>query len=202
MRMCATVVLVSVGVLAGVEAGAAAGRPGVRILVGTANIEGSDNAGLDEMGLGYGVGVATIVPVAPGIGLETGLSYVRKGGQGSISYMGIDFDTEMTIEYVEIPVLLRVAQGSAFVSVGLTLDFLGSAETTASGMGSSTTNDASDQLTDLDICFAVGGGTTINTPAGTTSVGVLYTRSLATIDDAGDFDVYNQAISLFVGVQF
>ena len=177
-----------------------AAKYGGKFALNFANQAGDDNEPFDELMFAFGLGGTVEVPLGPDLVLETGLLWMRKGGQGSL----IGVDLTMVLDYIEVPVLAKysLAEGKASVSGGLTLAFLLKAEATVDFMGVSDSDDVTDEIRDLDICIAVGGGGSFPAGEGTLNVGVQYSRGLITIDKDGDFDSFNQTISVTVGYTF
>ncbi len=180
----------------------AAGAPkyGGKFVLNFASQAGDDNGGMDEMMFAIGLGGTVEVPIGPDLVLETGLLWMRKGGQGSDSGM----DTTMVLDYVEVPALVKysLAGGQAYVCGGLTLDLLLKAEATVDFMGMSVSDDVTSDISGIDIGIALGGGGSFPAGQGTLNVGVQYSRGLLTIDDGGDYDSFNQTISIVANYTF
>lgn len=161
--------------------------------------------GMNKPLLGVGVGGTVDISLGGGLTLETGLAYVQKGGQGTADAGGgMIADTTFTAEYLEVPVMVKyeLSGGAAYVSGGLTLDFLSTAEMKAELMGVTMTVDMKDDTTALDLCLALGGGASFIAGPGTLNVGVQYSTGLATVDDAGVLEMLTQSVSVMVTYTF
>ncbi len=161
---------------------------------------GSDNEPFDKPMFAIGLGGTVEIPLAPDLVLETGLLWMRKGGQGSDS--GVDYS--MALDYVEVPALAKytLAEGQAYVCGGLTLDFLIRAELVLEVANVRICDYVTNDTSAMDICFAIGGGGSFPVGPGTLNVGILYSRGLVTIDDAGDYDIFNQTVSIMGNYTF
>lgn len=172
-----------------------------------ATLGGSDVDNPDTR-TGLNVGATMTFPVAPLLGIQVGAGYVQKGATESDGGVSV----EVALDYVEVPVLLRVGVPTAgtisphFV-VGAAVAFKSKCEVTGSSGGTSVTVKCSDgdiMLKSTDFGAVAGAGLDIGTPGPLTlTLDVAYTIGLTSIDDSTDpGDVKNRAWSIVAGAAF
>jgi hypothetical protein len=142
--------------------------------------------------------------------LNFGLGMFAVQPEVLFSMQGSKFDVEenleMKLNYIEVPVLLKVGVGLAgpvkpHVLVGPSLGILLSAKAKWQDDGESVENDIKDELKSTDFRIVFGAG--IDTMVGL-SVDARWSMGMTTLDDAGDNreDFKNSVISLTVGYGF
>ncbi|MHC4505536.1 MAG: porin family protein [Planctomycetota bacterium] len=193
--------------------GPRAGSPtgGFRIGVNFAKVTGDlADFGIDESKLGFTVGATADVPVTGAVSFQTGLLYTQKGGEGSIDASsmgpffppGTTFDFEVALDYLEVPLLLKVAPegGGAYLLGGLSLGLNVRAELTVEYEGSTSTDDMGEYTEDAELSLVVGAG--ISSADGRATVGVQYSLGVTDLDEGPDGEMKTETLSVMAGVAF
>lgn len=203
IRFCAMLValLASTSGLAGQTTLALRGGASVATLGGS-DVENADSR------TGLSIGGAVTFGVSPNVGIQLGGAFVQKGA--TETEQGVDI--KFSLDYVEVPLLLRVAVPTAgsispHFMAGPAVSFEANCEVEGSAQGATVAVDcgASDIATkSIDFGAMVGAGLDIGVSgAASITLDVLYDIGLSSIDDSGDSDdVKNRAWSLLAGVAF
>jgi len=154
--------------------------------------------------LGFALGVYAVVPFHPMFAFQPELMFVQKGGTETDEFFGDEFETKITLNYLDVPLLLRFnvpIQGNVqpYLVAGPTIGFLLSA--TVSDDDDS--EDFSDELSSLNYGLSIGAGVGIDQ----FNVDLRYEFGLADISDSdngfgGDVDYSTSGIMLTVGYSF
>ena len=182
----------------GITAGFSAG-------LSLANLTGDDaDEDLDSR-TGFNAGAFVDFPIGEIIGVSTGLYYVQKGFSDDVG------DVELGLDYLEVPILLRVTALGGDDAVGVNL-FLGptlafeiGCEADFEGFGSVDCDEDDEFPTKgFDLGLAFGAGVTFPVSDAMSLFGTaIYDFGLRSIDDSGvDFDIKNETVLLDVGVAF
>jgi len=172
-----------------------------------ATLGGSDSGDLGSR-TGLHLGAAITFPLSPSLGLQVGGAFVQKGA--ATSEDGVD--VTVALDYIEIPVLLRLGVPMAgslapHFFLGPALSIEAGCEFEGSGDGATITiscSEADIPAKSIDIGGVAGAGLDIAT-SGPISVtlDVLFNFGLTSIDDSGSpSDIKNRAWSLLAGVDF
>lgn len=206
------VLLLATAVLAQDE-GKGLSAKGFKVGLNLANVSGSDvdallEAVTDETGLnadkkmlmGFAFGGFLTFNLSPTIALQPEVLYSMKGFKVTVE--GVDVD--MTLNYLEIPVLLKARFGNSTTRpslfAGPALGILLSSKAEASGFSVDT--DDLWKTTDFGIVF--GGGVDFPAGQGTMMFDARYTLGLTQTPDSGpvDIDIKNTNISFMLGYGF
>jgi opacity protein-like surface antigen len=144
----------------------------------------------------YAIGTNMAISVQP--------SYIGKGAttesEASID-PEFDLDTEVSLTYIELPILFRYAFGSGniqpFVEAGPAIAFLTKAEAKAG----SATEDVKDSVKSTDFSGAIGAGVNFGVGNNTIFAGARYTMGLSDINDdsSDDSEFKTKGIQLLAG---
>ncbi len=188
-------------------AASAAGQATVMVRggVSVATFGGDDSEGTSSR-TGVNVGAAVSFGLGSNLGVQIGGAYVQKGADVAAD----DADAGISIDYIEVPVLLQVTiptEGpiAPRFFAGPAVSFEASCEVDGTLEGITVSADCSDadiETKSIDIGALGGAGLSIAT-AGDVSVtlDVMYNLGLRSIDDAASpDDVKNRAWSFLAGV--
>jgi hypothetical protein len=136
--------------------------------------------------------------------------YSQKGAGGSLDLFGERLDFTLKLDYLEVPVLLRLTVPTAAavqpsLHFGPTFAFELSCKVTVSGFGETDTEDCDNGFDDpdrrkFDPGLAVGGGLDIPVGRGTLLLDARYTVGLRSLDSTDD--VRSRVLSLSAGFRF
>jgi hypothetical protein len=154
-------------------------------------------------------------PVSDLLTIQPELLYSQKGADFSGQVLGETVEGSLKLDYLEIPVLLRVNVPAGApelrptLHVGPTFAFEVSCKISFSGFGDSGTEDcdsdgdggfAEDERRKFDLGLALGGGLDIAFLTGTLMIETRYTLGLQSLDTSSDpGDVKNRAWSITFG---
>jgi hypothetical protein len=117
-----------------------------------------------------------------------------------LTFLGVE--STMALDYVEVPVLLRVRFGSGriryYAAGGPSTAFLARAKMRTAFSGSVEEFDLADSVEQVDFGFAAGGGVEI----GKVIVDARYTAGLSDIDANERAKTTNRAIAVTAGFRF
>jgi len=158
--------------------------------------------------MGLKAGASAAFPVSGNIRVHTGLSYAEKGTKLADS----DFDEALSIDYIELPVLLRynvpVAGAVApHFMLGPAIAFQIGCEFTEEFEGESGSFDCEDEgleAASVDVGVMAGAGIAyaVSGPMAVT-LQILYNFGFTNIDSAEDADdIVNRAWSFLLGIEF
>jgi hypothetical protein len=160
-------------------------------------------------GLFAGAGVS--IPIASGIALEPGIGYAQKGYvmKGSLDLKGASFlspgaKANLTLHYVDLPVLLTGTFNGLEVFGGPQLSYLAAAKfrTTAGALGINIldqTMDAEDRFNRWDAGLTGGIGYRF---ANGLNIRGSYEHGLTKMDANRSVAAYNQAVKVGIGLTF
>ncbi len=164
---------------------------------------GGADAGSPNSRTGVNVGASLTLPVARLLGIQVGAGFVQKGATQSSG--GVD--VTLAVDYVEVPVLLRVGipssrAVSAHVLVGPAVAFQTSCKANGSAPGMSVSVDCSQIGADLqktDVGAMGGVGLDLAKPGRlTVSIDALYNVGLSSIVNGAD--TKNRAFTIQAGL--
>jgi hypothetical protein len=160
---------------------------------------------------GFFAGVYAGIPISEAVSVEPGINYTQKGYElkGALDLKGVEFlglnaRAQLNMQYVELPVLLKVNINGFQVFAGPQVSYLAKADlkTTAGVLGFNLLNrtmDATDQFNRWDA--AVTGGVGYRFANGF-NVSASYDHGLSKIDANKNFDAYNRSFKVGVGFSF
>ena len=156
---------------------------------------------------GFGLGAFLELPVGDVLSIQPEILYLQKGFHESEQGVDVTF----ALDYVEIPVLLRInvpVEGTVapYFLVGPALGFKAGCEVTGEEGGVEVKVDCDEaeaEIKSLDFGGVVGGGISFEAGPGNIHVGARYNYGLTSLDDSGeDEDVKNRAFSFLAGYSF
>jgi outer membrane immunogenic protein len=155
--------------------------------------------------VGIVAGVFFSVPVGGLFSVQPEVLYSQKGSKFELEGLA---EGTIEVDYVEIPILLRVGQWNASATtfhafVGPSLGFKVRAKAKGESGGESETVDISDEIETFDFGLVFGGGVDF----GRFTVDGRYTWGLSNInvlidDEPDDAKVTNRVFSIMAGVRF
>ncbi len=163
---------------------------------------------------GLVVGASYSMGLLPMISLQPELLYTSKGAKFSDSFIddGVPVDIEATLDltYIEIPILVKVTLPTPGLSpsfyAGPAIAFISAAkakfEVSAMGFSFSDEQDIKEEIKSTDIGLVLGAGLEFGLPVFKLTADLRYTMGLSSIDEVGDGDIKNNAITLMLGVVF
>lgn len=162
-----------------------------------------DNAGPTDSKIGFLGGMSFSYMFTERLGVQIEALFHRKGYKQNL--LGIDLT--WTLDYAEIPVLLKIAfpmESSLSLSFfsGPVLAFNIKSELKAEDGGEEITEDVRDATSPLDLGSVVGVNLGIDAGSAIIILDARYTLGLMTVDDAGEASVKNNSFSFMVGVAF
>jgi hypothetical protein len=173
-----------------------------------ATLGGSD---LDDTDIGYrkgfGLGAFLELPVSDMLSLQPEFLYLQKGGSDTED--GVD--VTIAVNYVEIPVLLRInvpVEGTVapYFLVGPAIGFKAGCELTGEEGGVGVNLDCDEagiEIKSMDLGAIIGGGLAFAAGPGNVHVGARYNYGLTSLDDSGDSDdIKSRAFSFLAGYSF
>ena len=180
-------------------------------LRGGANIAtvGGDDADDTRTRTGVNIGAAVTFAVADNLGIQVGAGYAQKGFTTTLE----DVDVILALDYIEVPVLLRIGVPSSgalstHLFVGPAVSFQASCEVGGSTQGitvSAKCSEADISIKSIDLGGVAGVGVDLAAAGGALSItlDVLYNLGFSSIDDLSDpDDLKNRAWSILAGVGF
>lgn len=118
--------------------------------VSFANVGGDDVEGTDAK-IGFTLGVGFNMPLGEGpISLQPELNFIQKGFKEEYDVFGTTVDSKTTLNYLEVPVLVKATFGEAtkfYVNAGPSVGF---------GLGGKVKAEAGDQEEEMDVKFGDG----------------------------------------------
>ena len=127
--------------------------------------------------------------------------YLQKGASEEISILGINFEMDWRINYLEVPVMLKYKMGQNptkfYFIFGPTFGILLSSEMEVSALGESIEVDVKDIMESIDFGVSFGGG--LSFPMGVNStifIDIRYTLGLADIIKGGTIESAGETESI------
>ncbi len=167
---------------------------------------GEIDANVDGSKIGLTGGVLVTVGLNNSFGIQSGLMWSRKGGDGEVSAtlgsLNLTGDLTITLDYVEIPILgvLSFPVGETVdirAMAGPVLSFNSKAEIEVADV----TTDIGDFVKSVDIGILVGGGLVIPLTSVDFIVDARYTFGLSSVDDtSADLDLKNGSFTILAGI--
>ncbi len=169
---------------------------------------GGDWSATKTSSTGLGLGAYYVLPSSPTLSVQFEAQYVQRG-------VGFDFasgaqtaDTAFKLDYIEIPILLRLSPNPASTTravflVGPVIGFNVGADFEASGAGGSSSVDVSEGF--ATTTFGAIGGLGLNVQTGGTSSLLLQARYYLGLANALDDEVYTSKsgdFGVYVGMEF
>lgn len=160
---------------------------------------------------GFFAGGYATVPVSENVSIEPGVYYTQKGYElgGSFSLKGAEFlsanaKAQLNTTYIDVPLLAKVNLSGLQVFAGPQASYLADAKlrTTAGALGFNivdNTLDAKDQFNQWDFALTGGLGYAFNNGF---SISAQYDHGLSKVDKGQNFDSYNRAFKVGVGLRF
>lgn len=160
---------------------------------------------------GFFAGAYASIPVGEIVSIEPGLYYTQKGyevrgelqGKG-VEFLGVNANAKLNTNYIEMPVLIKANVSGFQVFAGPQVSYLASADlrTTAGVLGFNLLNnkmDATDKFNRWDVGLTGGLGYQF-----TNGVNVMasYDHGLSKVDANQNFNSYNRAFKVGVGITF
>jgi hypothetical protein len=175
--------------------------------VNSSTISGSDLGDNVSRRTGFAAGALLVLPVSSNIAIEPELLYSTKGIESHES----DLDASLKMNYVQVPVLVRVeipASGGTkpFVYGGPAIAFKASCNVEVSGQGTNISSGCdnlesdSEKLKTVDYGLVAGGGLLFDVGGRKFSIGARYDHSLGKISDSSDSK--HRVISILATLEF
>lgn len=160
---------------------------------------------------GFFAGGYASIPVGAIISIEPGLYYTQKGyqvrgelqGKG-VEFLGVNANAKLNTNYIEMPVLIKANVSGFQVFAGPQVSYLASADlrTTAGVLGFNLLNsklDATDKFNRWDLGLTGGVGYQFSNGV---NVMASYDHGLSKVDANQNFNSYNRAFKVGVGITF
>jgi len=179
---------------------------GAKIGLNFANVSGTEADELQGHGTRTGLVLGAFMEYdfIPVLGIQPEVLYSQKGTSGTME--GASYT--MAVNYIEIPVLLKVnmplAPGTPVkvdLYAGPDFAFNVAATTEASMGGNTSTQDMSDVTNSFDFNLAFGGGLGFNVGPTTLGFDLRYSLGTGTVDKSGG-EVKNGVFALMASVEF
>ena len=158
---------------------------------------------------GFYAGGFVNIPVSESFSIEPGITYAQKGYtvRGQFGIEGADLvsaKSELTLGYVEVPVLAKANFSGLQLFVGPQVAYLANAglHTRAGALGFNFINDkrdVKDQFNDVDISLTGGVGYQF---ANGLRLQASYDHGLSRINSGQSMEAYNRAVKVGIGFQF
>jgi hypothetical protein len=160
---------------------------------------------------GFFAGGYASIPVGAVVSIEPGLYYTQKGYQvkGELSGKGVEFlgvnaNAKLNTNYIEMPVLIKANVSGFQIFAGPQVSYLASADlrTTAGVLGFNLLNsklDATDKFNRWDLGLTGGVGYQFSNGV---NVMAAYDHGLSKVDANQNFNSYNRAFKVGVGITF
>lgn len=186
---------------------AAAQGLGVGVKAGaTISSWSGDNVENVESKAGFGIGGFATVGIAPTLALQPEVFFMQKGSSFDIQDATASLTSDMTVSYVEIPVLARLGLPTPggmdpFVIAGPSLGF----ETSCTISAADTDTDCADadtfERSSTDFGFVVGGGIGLGMGLARLDIDARYNLGLSDLNasESGG-SLKNRALSIMVGL--
>lgn len=176
-------------------------QAGLKAGLNIANLSG-DDAGSPDSKTGFAFGGFFMYQFSPMFAIQPEAYYTMKGATDKMDFQGTTVDLTYTLDYIEIPVLLKFiipVQGSGVKPAIFAGPFLGintTAKVKAEYQGESQEEDIEDtKSTEFGLQF--GGGIGFPVGKGELGIDIRYILGLSTIDDSADeADVKNNVINV------
>lgn len=197
---------------------------GAKIGLNFASLSGSDDTGFEGR-TGFLIGYYLAFEIAPNLAVQTELLYSQKGAKGD--YYN-NLDVKFTMNYLEIPILLRYTFSAPdgagpFLVFGPSLALNNKGEVSyTNSLDETIWKDMSNQKT-VDIGLVMGGGISVNSGSRKIFLDARYTYGLSNVfddvppfqgvaswqmvevpmarEDGQAFDLKNGALAIMIGVQ-
>lgn len=197
---------------------------GVKLGLNFASLSGSDDTGFESR-TGFLIGYYLAFEIAPNLAVQTELLYSQKGATGD--YYN-NLDVKFTMNYLEIPILLRYTFSAPdgagpFLVFGPSLALNNKGEVSyTNSLDETIWKDMSNQKT-VDIGLVMGGGISVNSGSRKIFLDARYTYGLSNVFDdvppfqgvdpwrmvevpmarvdGQAFDLKNGALTIMIGVQ-
>ncbi|MGB8192114.1 MAG: porin family protein [Chitinophagaceae bacterium] len=160
---------------------------------------------------GFFAGGYASIPVGEIVSIEPGLYYSQKGydvkgtlkGKG-VELLGVNAGAKLTSQYIDLPVLIKANISGFQVFAGPQVSYLAKSDlrTTAGVLGFNLLNtkmDATEQFNRWDVGLTGGVGYQF---ANGVNISAAYDHGLSKVDANQNFDSYNRAFKVGVGVTF
>ncbi len=178
---------------------------GPKVGLSIANIGGSDaDTFLDEnldSRFGFGGGAFFMFQFGKLFAVQPEIYYTMKGA----TFTTMDVDITLALDYMEVPVLLKVVipvEGSSVrpsIFAGPVLGFNTTAKVEGEGGGQTASEDVSDFVQSTDFSLVFGGGLGFLVGMHELGFDIRYILGLKSFDDSGDgLDIKNTAINFNV----
>lgn len=169
---------------------------GAKIGLNIANLNGSDDKGLETKN-GFVIGYFIALQIGPNLAVQPELLYTQKGSQGNVG----NLNTKFSMNYIEVPVLLRYmfstsGDSKLFLVFGPALALNVKGEVVLSSGGKFLSIDMANQKS-VDFGLVMGGGVSIESGHTRILLEARYTVGLSNaFSDVPPFDS-NDALSMF-----
>jgi hypothetical protein len=165
-----------------------------------ANLSDLSDVKDSKMKIGFHVGGFAEFVISERISIQPELLFSTQGTGYTESYQGINVDVSLNVNYINVPVLLKVnIAGGLSAEVGPQVGFLLTAKTKAEAMGVSSTEDLKDECKTLDVSLPIGLSYTF---AEKFVVGARYAFGLTNLNKDGSSKIKNNVIQVSFGYKF
>ena len=181
---------------------------GLKAGMNIANLHGDDVIGpYYESKMGFCAGGFITFKVANIVAIQPEVLYTQKGTKQEEEFMGETWKATFNLNYLEIPVLLKVimpVQGmiKPHLFVGPYFAYNLTAKLKMEYNGSFDEIDFDEYVKNTDFGAVFGGGIDFGLPAGKIVFDARYSLGLTTIDEEGFEDVKNNVFSFMLGYAF
>ena len=160
---------------------------------------------------GFFAGGSANIPVSEQFSIEPGFYYTQKGYElgGSFGLKGAEFlsanaRARLNTTYIDVPVLAKVNVSGLQIFAGPQVSYLADAKlrTTAGALGFNlvdNTMDAKNQFNQWDVALTGGLGYQFGNGF---NISASYDHGLSKVDKGQNFDSYNRAFKVGVGISF
>ena len=193
-------------------------RLGIKAGATLSSFTGSDVDGA-KYKFGGNVGLTANFDLNNNLSFQPELLYSMKGAKGEESYSDYDGNipitvqekTNITLHYLDLPLLLKLKSNSIFFEAGPQLGFLLGQKTTYDGTATyiangttqtesySTSSTSTDGIRKVDIGYVLGVGYQLSEAL---SLGVRYNGGFTSLEDDGNTKAHNSAFQLQLGYTF
>lgn len=174
--------------------------------LGSATISGN----IDNYDAGFASGALVNLYFNDRVGLQSGLTWGRKGGKGKVRLQtgSIDasVDVDVSVDYLEIPLalLVKIPAGTSVafhVLGGGAVGFNTNAQGSLSFQGLSESTDIGNEVKNVDFGVLLGAGMSVPIQQIAFVLDARWTLGMTSIDDSGaNLDIKNNAFSFLVGI--
>jgi outer membrane immunogenic protein len=163
----------------------------------------------DCISVSYVAGGAAIIPVKSIISIQPEINFLRKGRYDSEKISGIRIKTLQYVNYLQVPILLRLTpvslteglKSKIFFNVGPYGSLLINAKNRVKTNGKTTTSDQKDSYKGSDLGLIIGSGVQFPIKRTNFQVDLRYDMGFTKVSEISD-NYSTKALSLAIGILF